>query len=240
VLCNRCATNLPRGSQFCLKCGQPVIFAAKGDILPPLPAVEPGGTQPLGAPRRGRIIPLSLLFLLLLGAGVWAGTSDSAEAQRVQDLVHWSQTQTIVDAALSVNPHSFSAREFTVPPGALKVSITGEFSATAGSPRSGNVNGTEKDKDRDPGIEAYVLTDTAFTVWSTGYSAPTQYESGPLAAGAIDAPLPAGAGVYHLVFSNRGSPRAKTVHATVLLRYRSWLPYALLSLKERLWNWLGL
>jgi hypothetical protein len=240
VLCSRCSTNLPRGSQFCLKCGQPVISAAKGDILPPLPVRDPGGTQPLRAPRQRRIIPFLLLFLILLGAGIWAGTSDSAEAQRVQDLVHWSQTQTIVDATLLVNPHSFSAREFTVPPGALKVSITGEFNVTAGSPRSGNANSNEKDKDRDPGIEAYVLTDTAFAVWSTGYSAPTQYESGPLAAGAIDAPLPAGAGVYHLVFSNQASLRAKTVHATVLLRYRSWLPYALLSLKERFWNWLGL
>ncbi len=238
MLCSRCRTNLPGGSQFCLNCGQPVISASKGEILPPVAAAEPSGTQPLGAPRQRRLILLLLLFLILLGAGLWAATSDSPEAQQVQDFIHWSQTQSIVDTTLSVNPHSFSAREFTVPPGALKVSITGEFSATASSPRNGNSN--DKDKDRDPGVEAYVLTDTAFAVWSSGYSAPTQYESGPLAAGSIDAPLPDGAGVYHLVFSNKSSARAKTVHATVLLRYRSWLPYALLSLKERFWSWLGL
>jgi hypothetical protein len=55
----------------------------------------------------------------------------------------------------------------------------------------------------------------------------------------IDAPLP-GAGVYDLVFSNRTSPNPKTVHATVLLRYKSGWPNTILRMKERLWNSIGL
>ena len=45
---------------------------------------------------------------------------------------------------------------------------------------------------------------------------------------------------YHLVFSNKSSARAKTVHATVLLRYKSWLPDAVVRLKDQFWGWIGL
>jgi hypothetical protein len=239
VLCSLCSTNLPDGSQFCLKCGQPVISTADSAALAPAPASGIARPQPLRVRRQRRIV-LWLLVLVLLGAVMWAATSESPAAQQVQEFVRWSHAQTIVDAAVSVNPRSFSSCEFTVPPGALNVSVTGEFSAAAGSPRNGTSNRNESGKDRDPGIEAYVLTDTAFAVWSSGYSTQTQYESGPVANAIINAPLPAGAAVYHLVFSNKISPRAKTVHATVLLRYKSWLPDAVVRLREQFWNWIGL
>jgi len=239
VLCSRCSTNLPDGSQFCLKCGQPVISTANSAALAPVPAPGVARPQPLRAQRQSRIV-LWLLVLVLLGAVLWAAISESPAAQQVQEFVRWSHAQTIVDAAVSVNPRSFSSREFTVPPGALNVSVTGEFSAAASSPRNGNGKGNESGQDRDTGIEAYVLTDAAFAVWSSGYSTQTQYESGPVASATINAPLPAGAGVYHLVFSNKISPRAKTVHATVLLRYKSWLPDAVVRLRNRFWNWIGL
>jgi len=184
-----------------------------------------------------RIFPW-LLVLFVLGAVLWTTTSESPTAQEVQEFVGWSHAQTIVDAAVSVNPRSFSSCEFTVRPGALKVSVTGDFSVSASSPHNGNIN--ETGKDRDAGIEVFVLTDAAFAVWSSGYSSPTQYESGAVDKATIDATLPAGAGVYRLVFSNKNSPRARTVHATVLLRYKSWLPDAIVGLKDRFWNWVGL
>jgi hypothetical protein len=84
-----------------------------------------------------------------------------------------------------------------------------------------------------------VLTDAAFAVWSSGYSTPSLYESGLTSGTAINASLPAGAGVYHLVFSNKASSRAKNVHATVLLRYKSWMPDTVTGLKDRFWNWIG-
>lgn len=90
-------------------------------------------------------------------------------------------------------------------------------------------------KDPDNGIEAYVLTNPAFAVWSTGYSTATIYQTNSTSGAVIDASLP-GAGVYDLVFSNRTSPYPKTVHATVLLRYKSGWLNVILRLKERLWN----
>ena len=239
-VCSKCGTIVPQSAEFCQNCGQPVISTANRMTLAPVSASEIAALPPWPARRQRRVVPLLLLVLVLLGAVLWALTSKGPAAQQVQEFVHWSQEQTIIDSSISVNPHSFSPHMFTVPPGALDVSVNGEFSALATSPhnRSGNVN--ESVKDHDPGIEAYVLSDEAFTVWSTGYAAQSQYESGPVAGSTINAPLPLGAGVYYVVFSNKNSPRAKTVHAVVTLQYKSWLPGTIVRMKERLWNWLGL
>jgi hypothetical protein len=42
------------------------------------------------------------------------------------------------------------------------------------------------------------------------------------------------------VFSNKPSQSAKTVHATVVLRYKTGWPNTFLRWKERLWNWMGM
>ena len=230
MLCSQCSQNLPDGSQFCLKCGQSVLSATNSAALP---TASP-------APRWQRLILLWLLLLTLLGAMLWAVTSETPAAQEVQEFVRWSHEQTIIDTPVSVNPRSFSSCEFAVPPGALDVSVTGEFSTGPGSPSHGNGSSNDNGKDRDNGIEAFVLTDSAFVVWNSGYATPTLYQSGSITGAIINAPLPAGAGVYRLVFSNKVSPHAKTVHAIVLLRYKGWLPDAVVRLKERFWNWIGL
>jgi hypothetical protein len=240
VLCSRCGTNLPGGSQFCLNCGERVASPVNSAALATIPVAAPPSAEPGKRPRLGRIV-LGVLVAVLLAAALWAGTSESPEAQQVQEFVRWSHAETIVDTNFSVNPRGFSSGKFTVPQGALNVTLTGDFSAAA-SPPDGNENrsGKESKNDHDPNIEAYVLTDGAFAVWSSGYSTPTLYESGPIAGAIINAPLPAGAGVYHLVFSNKNSSRAKTVHAAVLLRYKSWMPDAVVRVKDRFWNWIGL
>jgi hypothetical protein len=236
VWCNRCRTNLPDGSDFCPKCGRRVFSTIDSVALAPAPGSKLARAQRLRAKQRRRVVPW-LLVLVVLGAVVWAATSERPSARQVQELVGWSHAQTIVDAAVAVDPRGFSAFEFTVPPGALDVRVAGDFSAAAASLR--NTNSKETRKDLDTGIEAFVLTDAALVVWRSGYSTQTQYESGPAVSATIDAALPAGAGVYHLVFSNKTSPRAKTVRANVLLRYKSWLPNAVVRLKERFWNWIG-
>jgi hypothetical protein len=181
---------------------------------------------------------LWLLALVFLGAVLWGATSQSPAARRVQEFVHRTHTETIVDSALSLHPRSFFSCKFTVPAGAQSISITGEFSATPGSQHGGGSKASRED--RDTNIEAYVLTDAAFAVWNGGYSTQTEYESGSVANATLDAPLPAGAGVYHLVFSNKSSPHTKNVHATVLLRYKSWLPDSVVRLKDQFWSWIGL
>jgi ribosomal protein L40E len=274
VLCSWCGTNLPDGSQFCLKCGQKARAAASeapsetiatpacstcGASLSPAasscrkcgqPVVPTANSAALAntvaetlallrARRRNRILRW-LLVPVILAALLWVATSQSPSAQEVQEYMHWSQAQTIVDTQAPLNPRSFWSHEFTVPPGALDVSLSGEFTALDVNPQHANGRNSESGKDHNDGIEAYVLTNSAFAVWSGGYSTDTLYQSGSLAGDVINAPLPAGAGVYELVFSNRSSPNAKTVHATVLLRYKSGWPNAALRLKERLWNWMGL
>jgi hypothetical protein len=226
VLCSQCSTNLPDGAQFCLSCGQPAISTANRTDLAPVPV--PGSARPH---------LLWLLALVFLGAVLWGATSQSPAAQRVQEFVHRTHTETIVDSALSLNPRSFFSCKFSVPAGAQSISITGEFTATPGSQHGG---GSKAREDRDTNIEAYVLTDAAFAVWNGGYSTQTEYESGSVANATLNAPLPAGAGVYHLVFSNKSSPRTKNVHATVLLRYKSWLPDSVVRLKDQFWSWIGL
>ena len=69
----------------------------------------------------------------------------------------------------------------------------------------------------DNNIEVSVLTDSAFTVWQNGYATSSIYESGKVAEGNVQAEVPAGAGIYYLVFSNKSAPKtAKAVHATVV------------------------
>ena len=233
--CSRCGTSLPSTAAFCLKCGQPVISAASDPAF----ATVPHSSPVLLRTRWQHLIPLSLLLLTLLGVMLWALTSESPAAQQVQEFVRWSHEQTIVDAPVSVNPRSFSSSEVTVPPGALNVSITGEFSTAATSPGPSNSSSNKGGKNGDDGIEALVLTDSAFVVWSSGYTASTLYQSGPAAEATINAPLPVGGGVYRVVFSNKISSRAKAVRATVVLHYTSGLPDAVVRLKDRFWNWVG-
>jgi len=234
--CAKCGTSLPRDALSCPKCGQPATSTASAEALASAVA---DASAFLRARRQRRILRWSFVAVLF-AALLWLATSRSPAAQEVQEFVHWSQVQTIVDGQAGVNPGSFWSHEFTVPPGALDVSVTGEFSSSVVTPRRANSKSNQTAKDRDNGIEAYVLTNSAFVVWSRGYSSDTLYQSGSTAGDVVSAPLPQGAGVYHLVFSNKASQYGKTVHATVMLRYKTGWPNTFLRWKERLWNWIGL
>ena len=253
-VCMKCGTSLPDGSQYCLKCGQPVnpesqlavtesgslAPEVKVEALPPsVLDVHAPPSRPVRARRRSRLlwylIPLSL-------AAIWVSLSNDPFAQPIRDEITGARTQTIVEAAVQVKPQSFSYFEFTVPPGAVNVRMTGEFN-TESRPEKKNdkKNDNKNDMSADNDIETYVLTDSAFVVWRNGYSTGARYESDRVVQGTIDAALPPGSGIYYLVFNNRFSQRTqKTVHATVLLHYQTWMPEWLLRFKERMWNWFGL
>jgi hypothetical protein len=234
-LCANCGKRLPPTGAFCLHCGRPVESQANRVSV----AINEARTFAVRARRQRRVVIL-LSGLVLLGVALWVAIGRGPAAGEVQEFVRWSQAQTIVDASVPLNPRSFSSHEFTIPPGALDVIVDGEFAASPGSQRHTIGSKNEGGKDPDDRIEVYVLSNSAFAVWSSGYSTDTLYQSGSVAEAAIYAPLPAGGGVYDLVFSNRTSTHAKTVHTTILLRYKSGWPNAVLRLKERLWNWLGL
>ncbi len=281
MLCSKCAANLPDGSQFCLKCGQPVSVPSY--VVPPEPATASLGCSKCGAslpddaefclkcgksvstpakgavpapgvevlppaisrprPKRSRAFLFFLLVILLLGVIVLVATSDSPMAQEVQEMAGWKHDQIILDAPFTVGPHTFRYYKFTLPEGSVNVAIMGEFSAESPNPGTRKNNkdkDTESAKESDSGIEVFVLTDEAFTVWQNGYATRSVYESGKVPTGTVQAELPAGAGVYYLVFSNKLSPKtSRNVHASVLLRYKSWLPESFRKMKERFMNWIG-
>jgi ribosomal protein L40E len=288
VLCIKCAANLPEGSQFCLKCGQPVngAWAAAAALPPPTIAVlacsKCGATlpeeaqfcakcgKPVSLPAKtapiservasGQVIPsqvprpklklrpvLWVLLVVVLVASLWAATSDSPYAQGIQDLVGWKHDQTVLQTPFSVSPHTFRYYKFSLPPGSLNVAIIGQFSASSDTNKShsdrknADKDNGDKDKDADTNIEVYVMSEAAFTVWQNGYAASSVYESGRVSQGTMEAELPPGAGIYYLVFNNKFAPKAaKNVNATVLLRYKNWVPESFRRSVDRFWNWIGL
>ncbi len=227
--CSKCGATLPGDAQFCLKCGKPVTIPPEEDGAVEQPA------QKIVPPRRTPRIFLWILLLLLLGTTAWVTLSDDAFSQGLQELVGWKHDQTILEAPFPVSAHNFRYYKFDLPEGSLNVSIVGHFATTS------TANSKAKPADRDGDIEVYVLSEPAFAVWQNGYATSSVYESGRVSQGDLQSELPAGAGVYYLVFSNKFSPKAaKNVNATVLLRYKSWIPESFRKMKGRLWNWLGL
>jgi hypothetical protein len=242
--CSKCGADLPEGAQFCVRCGKPVSSSPKRPIASPAPVDVP--LRKAADSRRRRRLVLVCILVLFLGAVVWAMTSESQTALDIQEIVGWKHDQTIVDTQVSVSAHSFRYYKFSLPQGSLNVAMIGDFSVAGDSPNAGGISNKNSGKGRDvdkdsSNIELYVLSEPAFTVWQNGYATSSLYESGRVGAGTIKEELPAGAGIYFLVFSNRFSPKTpKSVHASVLLRYKSWLPESLRRMGDRFWNWMAI
>lgn len=181
---------------------------------------------------------VGILLAVLAAFILWAGLSDSPAAQQVQEFVGWKHDRVILDASFSIGPHTFRYYKFALPEGSVNVGVVGQFTSIA----DGRRNNTKAPKeDLDNNIEVYVLSEPAFTVWQNGYATSSVYESGRVAAGTVQADVPAGAGIYYLVFSNKSAPKTpKSIRATVLLRYKSWLPEWFRIMKGRVMDWVGL
>ena len=231
--CSKCGAILPDEAQYCLKCGKPVSLPPKEPVKVEEPIVK------LAPPRiRKRRIFLWVLLGLFLGAILWAATSESPFAQGIQELVGWKHDQTVLETPFAVTPHNFRYYKFDLPEGSMNVSIVGQFTSSSAEKKPPK----SKDGDSDDNdIEVYVLSEPAFAVWQNGYATSSVYESGRVPQGSMQADLPAGAGVYYLIFSNKFAAKAsKNINATVVLRYKSWLPESFRHMKERFFNWTGL
>jgi hypothetical protein len=237
--CAKCGATLPDEAQFCLKCGKPISLPPKS------PAVVEELPPEIRQPRRTRPMIVGILLAVLAALILWAGMSDSPTAQAVQEFVGWKHDRIILDEPFSVGPHTFRYYKFALPEGSVNVAIVGQFTSaadnsTAGSHRDAARTKNKEKEDIDNNVEVYVLTDSAFTVWQNGYATSALYESGKVAEGTVQADVPAGAGIYYLVFSNKSAPKmAKAIHATVLLRYKSWLPEWFRVMKGRILDWIG-
>jgi len=228
--CSKCGASLPDGAQFCLQCGKPISMRPKetagvGELAPEL-------DQPHRKPR----IFLWILVALLVSLVVWIAMSDSPFAQGLQEMVGWKQDQPVLETPFTVSGHNFRYYKFTLPEGSTNVVILGQFAASAVEAK-----GSTKAKDKvDNDIEVYVLSEPAFAVWQNGYATSAVYESGRVSKGTMQADLPAGAGVYYLIFSNKfATLDAKSVTANVLLRYKSWMPEWFRGLREQFRDWIG-
>jgi len=232
--CSGCGATLPDEAQFCLKCGKPISLPPKEQVKVEEPLVQ------LAPPKiKKRRIVLWVLLGLCLGAILWAATSDSPFAQGIQELVGWKHDQTVLETPFSITAHNFRYYKFDLPEGSMNVSIVGQFTATSAEKKTASAKAKDAVEDKD--VEVYVLSEPAFAVWQNGYATSSVYESGRVSEGTMQAELPAGAGVYYLVFSNKFSPATgKNVNASVLLRYKSWLPDSFRRMKERFLNWVGL
>lgn len=231
--CAKCGANMPDGAKVCPKCGNPVTLPPK-EIpvveLPPTPSLPP-------LPKHRRRVFLWSFLVIILAGIIWAIASDDPYAQGLQEFLGWKHDQTILQNPFSVAARSFRYYKFALPEGSTNVAIMGQFSvsANAAQPRKTAA------QDDDNNIEVYVLSEPSFAVWQNGYATSSVYESGQASQGTVQAELPAGAGIYYLVFSNKFAAKSgKNVNATFLLRYKSWLPEWFRHLKSSLWNWLGL
>lgn len=229
--CAKCGAVLPDEAQFCLKCGKPVSIPLKEAAV-----AEP--TETLVQPRRKPRIFIWILLGLLLGVIAWVAISDDPFSQGLQGMVGWKHDQMILGTPFSVSAHSFRFYKFDLPEGSVHVSILGRFASTADK-KAAKPQGKADEPDND--VEVYVLSEPAFAVWQNGYATSSVYESGRVSKGEMQAELPAGSGVYYLIFSNKFTTKTpKNVSATVLLRYKTWVPDWFRIMKARMWNWIGL
>ena len=241
--CSQCGAELPTEAQFCLKCGKPVAVPANATTRSSSPVANASAAA---APRRKRkryLVLWSFLAIFLLFI-IWATTSENPFAQGIQEFAELKHDQVVLDTPADkpflVGPHSFRYYKFALPEGSLKVAMVGQFTSVTEAAGSAGRKDETRAASADNDIEVYVLSEAAFAVWQNGYATSSLYESGRVAEGTLNGELPAGGGVYYLVFSNKFSPKtSKSVHGSLLLRYKSWLPESLRRGIDHFWNWLG-
>ncbi len=234
------------------KCGKPLsgkpLSMSLNSATPPRAsspkspaAPEPPPPAEITPPPRKRHVVLWVLLAILVGGVFWISISAGPVAQEVRELAGFKADRIILDSVFSIGPHTFRYYKFSLPEGSANVAVAGQFKSAAQAPSAGssksaagdnNVRDENKEENKhadiDNGIEVYVLTEPAFKIWQKESVTGSLYDSGNVAASTVHADIPAGPGIYYLVFSNKSAPKtSKSVHATVMLRYQSWLRRAL-------------
>lgn len=202
--------------------------------VPKVPQDSP--PKPPGPKRRWRYL-LWAIFALLIALFLWLATNSNPFADGIQELAGNKHDQAIVDVPFSLSPHNFRYYKFSLPEASTNVAILGDFTVLPDSaPRN---SARRRPVQAEEGVEVYVLSDSSFAIWQTGYATSPVFESGRVSQGRLAADLPAGAGVYYLIFSNKFcSSAAKKVDATVVLHYKNWIPSWIRHAKTELWSWM--
>lgn len=264
MFCSRCGVSLAEGAQFCVDCGHTVegslpatpapstvLACGKcskvvspdahfcshcGNAVPPPSIVSTGkggsaaaaatAYEPVYWQRKRRSwqreIAVAAVLLAVAGAIAWLFTTNNSIAPRVKSFLTTAHTETITEGSVAIKPHGFASYKVAVPEGAIDVGMFGQFDARGR---------TENE------VQVLLLTDSEFAVWQSGYGTSPFYDSGKVTKADIQAVLPSKAGDYYLVLSNKPSRVEKTVHVVAGLRYDTWLPDSLVTLKQKVWAW---
>jgi hypothetical protein len=186
---------------------------------------EPVSAQS-ATPRKRRTF-LWILLVLVLTALSWSIFSSSPFAQPFQEFLGWKHDEIVVDKSFSVLPRSFRYYKFTLPAGSKDVALLGQFSSIVSPQNSAAASSSGAAGD----IEVLVLNESAFALWHRGEAVTPIYSSGRTSKAKVRGDLPAGAGTYYIIFSNRGdASAAKAITATFSLRQKTWLPESLRQL----------
>jgi hypothetical protein len=148
--------------------------------------------------------------------------TDSPLASQLKSYLTTAHAETITDGSIAIKPHGFASLKVTVPEGAIDVDVSGRFEASGRA---------------DNDVQVLLLTEGEFAVWQSGYATSPFYDSGKVAKADMQALLPSKAGEYYLVFSNKPSRVEKTVHVAAGLRYDTWLPDSVVTLKQKVLGW---
>lgn len=175
-------------------------------------AAQPSSPQK----RSKRHLILWIFLVLLLAAIVWIAISANPFAAGLREIAGDKPDQTVLERTFSLAPRGFRYYTFSLPAGSSQVALVGEFSAV--------VEGAGPES-AESAIELLVLSEAAFAIWQKGESTTSVYNSGRVSHANVHAEMPAEAGVYYAVFSNKLSTSAgRKVTASLRLHSRSWLP----------------
>lgn len=227
-VCAKCNRTIFPGARFCSNCGTAapppkIITAGAGGSAA---AAAAAAHDPLLWRRRrrwstGKLVTLTLAVLVLVGGG-WLLSTHSSVAPQIKSYITTDHAEMITDGSIAIKPHGFASYRISVPDGAIDVTVNGQFDASGRN---------------DKNVQVLVLTDSEFVVWQGGYAISPFYDSGSTATSNLQASLPARAGSYYLIVSNKPSRVEKTVHITAGLHYDTWLPDSVVALKQKIWGW---
>lgn len=188
--------------------------------------------QPSPKHKKRRIILWTFLIFLAL-AVVWTFGSRDPFAQGVREALGSKPDQLVLNKSFSLPPRAFRYYTFTLPKDSKDVSIVGSFDTAIGnSTDADRPTGQQPASEPDNGVEVYLLSEQDFANWQKEIASSPTHEIAHGAKGTMQKNLPDGPGLFYLVFSNRREPLSRTINATALLRYKSWLPDALRRIKR--------
>jgi hypothetical protein len=146
-----------------------------------------------------------LIIFVIYGYNASQRANPNPAVTPIERLTKQQHTTTLANPALKVNALNFAYFKLDVPAGATSVLVHGNFTASGGL---GN------------DVEVFLLSESDFVNWQNRHDAKTFYNSGKVTVGNLNVNLPADAGTYYLVFSNRfGLLAQKSVRVDAALTY---------------------